>query len=123
MSKVEARKLVTVIDSGPHTEKASIGFTIANGGITSGLKVSIFLTADGVDIVRKKATDLVQAHPLDPLAALVQDFIGRGGTIWACTPCVKARGYTEADLIDGVTIAGASGMHEQIQAGAATLSL
>jgi predicted peroxiredoxin len=35
---------------------------------------------------------------------------------------VKSRGYEKDDLIDGVTIAGASGMHELIQAGAATLS-
>lgn len=122
MSSEEARNLVTVISSGPHTEKASIGFTISNGGLTSGLKVSIFLTGDGVDIVRKNAADLVQSHPLEPLKDLVQDFISRGGTIWACTPCAKARGYSEEDLIDGVVIAGAAGMHELIQAGAATLS-
>jgi len=122
MSDNEARNLVTVISSGPHTEKASIGFTISNGGLTSGLKVSIFLTGDGVDIVRKKAIELVHSHPLDPLKELVQDFINRGGTVWACAPCAKARSYSEADLIEGVIIAGASGMHTLIQDGAATLS-
>jgi len=35
---------------------------------------------------------------------------------------VTARGYEQSDLIDGVIVAGASGMHELIQAGAATLS-
>jgi predicted peroxiredoxin len=122
MSQNEARNLVTVISSGPLTEKASIGFTISNGGLTAGLKVSIFLTGDGVDIVRKNAVDLVQAHPLEPLKGLVGDFIKRGGVVWACTPCAKARGYEKEDLIDGVVIAGANGMHELIQAGAATLS-
>ena len=46
----------------------------------------------------------------------------RGGTIWACTPCVKSRGYEPSDLIDGVTITGASAMHAEIKDGAATLS-
>ncbi|HEX4296630.1 MAG TPA: DsrE family protein [Devosia sp.] len=46
----------------------------------------------------------------------------RGGTVWACPPCVKARGYEQSDLIDGVVIAGASGMHQLIAAGGATVS-
>ena len=40
----------------------------------------------------------------------------------ACTPCVKARGYEQQDLLDGVIITGASVMHEEIKKGAATLS-
>jgi predicted peroxiredoxin len=46
----------------------------------------------------------------------------RGGTVVACPPCVKARGYTQEDFIDGVTIAGASVIHEKLKAGAASLS-
>ena len=45
-----------------------------------------------------------------------------GGTIIACPPCVKARGYTPEDFIEGVTIAGASAIHERLKAGAASLS-
>lgn len=60
--------------------------------------------------------------PLEPLDALVKDFLKRGGTLWACTPCVKARGYTQDDLIDGTIITGASVMHKQLKAAAATLS-
>jgi predicted peroxiredoxin len=52
----------------------------------------------------------------------VQEASSRGGTIWACTPCVKSRGYGEGDLRDGVVVTGASVMHERIKAGAATLS-
>ena len=53
---------------------------------------------------------------------MIGDFLKRGGSLWACTPCVKARGYEQADLIDGVTITGASRMHDLIKQGAATLS-
>lgn len=118
----ETDELVILMTHGPEDERASVGFTIANGGITSGSKVSIFLTASAVDIVRRGALETVQMHPLDPLKALVRDFLERGGTLWACTPCVKARGYAQDDLIDDVAIAGASVMHERIRAGAATLS-
>jgi predicted peroxiredoxin len=117
-----SRELVVVITHGADHELSSVAFTIANGGMTSGLKVSIFLTSNGVDLVRKRAIDNLVMHPLEPLETLVKDFLARGGRLWACTPCVKARGYHQGDLIDGVEIAGSSVMHERIKAGAATLS-
>jgi len=118
----EQKSLVVMITRGTDHELSSVGFTIANGGITAGLKVFVFLTSSGVDLVRKRAVELTQVPPLEPLDALVKDFLKRGGTLWACTPCVKARGYTQDHLIEGTIITGASVMHEQLKAGAATLS-
>jgi predicted peroxiredoxin len=117
-----ARQLVVVITQGIDHELSSVALTIANGGITAGLKVSLFLTSAAVDIVRKRAADLTHVHPLEPLSGLLEDFLSRGGTLWACTPCVKARGYTQEDLIEGTVITGASPMHALIKEGAATLS-
>lgn len=66
--------------------------------------------------------DSAHVQPMDPLKSLVNDFISRGGTVWACPPCVKSRGYTQESFIEGVTIQGASAMHERLKAGAASLS-
>jgi len=118
----QARDLVVFITHGIEHELSSVGFTLANGGITSGLKVSVFLVGTGVDLVRKGGVDITQAHPCEPLKSLIQDFIARGGRVWACVLCTKARGYTEADLMDGVVISGASVVHELIKTGAATVS-
>jgi predicted peroxiredoxin len=118
----EKRDLVVLVTHGIDHEKSSVAFTIANGGMTAGLRVAIFLTSAGVDLARKRAIDTTQVHPMEPLAALVKDFLARGGTLWACTPCVKARGYTQEDFIEGTVITGASVMHARIAEGAATLS-
>ena len=118
----DARNLVVLVTHGTDHELSSVGFTIANGGLTAGLRVSIFLASAGVDLVRKRASNTTQVTPLEPLAQLIGDFVKRGGALWACTPCVKARGYSESDLIDGVVVTGASKMHELVKAGAATLS-
>ena len=118
----DARNLVVMIAHGTDHELSSVAFTIANGGLTAGLRVSIFLTSAGVDLVRKRAADMTHVQPLEELQAMIKDFLARGGTLWACTPCVKARGYTEDDLIEGTVITGASPMHALIAEGAATLS-
>jgi predicted peroxiredoxin len=115
-------KLVVLITKGIDSELSSVALTIANGGITAGLKVSLFLTSTAIDLVRKGGQRLTHVAPLEPLAAMIEDFQKRGGTIWACPPCVKSRGYEQTDLLDGVVIVGASAMHAEIKAGAATLS-
>lgn len=120
--ETDARELVVVISHGIDHEMSSAGLTIALGGMTAGLKVSIFLTSGGVDIVRRGAADTTQVKPLEPMADMLRDFLKRGGNLWACTPCVKSRGYAQENLIEGVVITGASAMHEQIKRGAATLS-
>src|SRR3974390_1491852 len=102
------RDLVVLMTHGADHELSSVAFTIANGGMTSGLKVSIFLTSAAVDLVRKRAIDSTVVPPLEPLGALVKDFIGRGGRLWACTPCVKARGDEQGDLIGGEETARSS---------------
>lgn len=115
-------KLVILVTKGIDSELSSVAFTIANGGLTAGLKVSIFLTSAAIDLVRRGGQRLTQVAPLESLAALIEDFQKRGGVIWACPPCVQSRGYQQSDLLDGVTIVGASAMHAQIKEGAATLS-
>ncbi|MCR5867384.1 MAG: DsrE family protein [Aquincola tertiaricarbonis] len=118
----EPRELVVVITHGIDHELSSAAMTIALGGLTAGLKVSIFLTSSGVDIVRRGAADTTHVKPLEPLADMLQGFMARGGVLWACTPCVKSRGYAPEALLEGVVVTGASLMHEALKRGAATLS-
>lgn len=116
------RNLVILVTHGIDHELSSVGFTLANGGITAGLHVTVFLTSAGVDLARRRAIDTTHVAPLDPLRELVADFQRRGGRVIACTPCVKSRGYAQSDFLDGVEIAGASSIHALIVEGAATLS-
>jgi predicted peroxiredoxin len=118
----ENRELVVLMTHGADSELSSVGFTVACGAITSGLKVCAFLTSSAVDLVRRRSVDMTHVAPMDPIKTLMEDFMARGGTIIACPPCVKVRGYTQEDLIEGVTIAGASVIHEKFKTGAASLS-
>ncbi len=115
-------KVVVLLTKGIESEISSVAFTIANGALTAGLKASVFLTSTAIDLVRKGGQRLTQVAPLESLSKLIEEFQKRGGTIWACPPCVKSRGYDQADLLDGVVIVGASAMFAEMKDGAATLS-
>ena len=57
-----------------------------------------------------------------PLKELIDNLMSNGGSVLVCPPCAKVRGYSEEDLIAGVTVAGAPAMLEVVKQGAATLS-
>lgn len=117
-------KLVVLVSRGLDDERATVGWTIANGGIAEGLDVTMFLVSGGADLVRKGAADHMRMNPLDPsLKDLIDKFMDCGGKVWVCPPCAAVRGYAQEDLIDGVVITGAKSLHGLIKEGAATLSL
>lgn len=114
--------LIIVMTKGIYDEVSSVGLTLANGAITAGMSVGLFMTSSAIDLVRKNGVEYTQVHPMEPLKQLLHDFINRGGKVWACPPCTKARGYDESTLIEGVEIHGASVIFERIKEGAATLT-
>ena len=119
----ETKKLAVILSRGLDDERAAVAWTVANGGIASDLDVTVFLVSAGVDLVRKRAADLMRMNPLDPsLGELIKKFMDNGGKVWACPPCTAVRGYEGEDLIDGVVITGAASLHGLLKDGAATLS-
>jgi len=119
----QKKHLVFVIACGLEDEKMSVAWSISNGAISSGLEVTVFLTSSAVDCVRKGAADKVRLNPLDPTVGdMIKNLTSRGGRILVCPPCAQVRGYTEADLLDGVVITGSGAIHSLIKEGAATLS-
>ena len=79
------RELVVVVTHGIDHEVSSVAFTIATGGITCGLKVSVFLTSAGVDLVRKRAADTTRVAPLETVergySNVVQRLISLGAQV------------------------------------------
>ena len=117
-----AKKLVVLITRGLDDERSSVAWSIANGGIKTGLDVTIFLTSSAVDWVRKGAADNVHLNPMDPpMIDMIKFVMDSGCTIMVCPPCAKVRGYSEKDLLDGVVITGSGPMHELVKQGAAVM--
>lgn len=118
----ETKDLIIVMTKGINDEVSSVALTLANGAMTAGKTVGLFLTSAAIDLVRKNGIDHTHVVPMEPLKELLTAFVERGGDIWACPPCTTARGYDEDCLLDGVVISGASVIFERIRNGAATLT-
>lgn len=116
-------KIVILCSRGLDDERATVAWTLANGGLNEGLDVTVFLVSSGVDLVRRGAADMVQMNPVDPgLKELIDNFMANGGKVWACPPCAKLRGYTADHLIQGVVITGTKDLYGLIKDDAATFS-
>jgi len=119
----DSKKLVVVVTRGCDDERSSVAWSVANGGVASGMEVHMFLVSSGVDWVRKGAATVARPNPLDPpVMEMMQRIMENGGRIMVCPPCAKVRGYEPENLLEGVELAGSVSMHALIQEGAATLS-
>lgn len=119
----ENNELVVIITNGFADERSSVGWSVANGGIASGMKVTIFLVSSGVDWVRKGGADQARLNPLDPpIQDMIQNLLDHDTRILVCPPCAGVRGYTADDLIDGATLAGSVAMLEHVKNGATALT-
>ena len=60
----EKQKMVVVVTQGFQDERASVAWSVANGGVGMGFEVTMFLVSSGVDWVRKGADDLIESVTL-----------------------------------------------------------
>lgn len=118
------KKVVILITKGMDDERASAAWSIANGGIKTGLEVSVFLVSNGVDWVRKGAYEYAHLNPKDPtMKEMIETVLSNKCRIMVCLPCSAVRGYSEEDLIDQVELTGSPSLHKLILEGAETISL
>ncbi len=117
------KKLVVIVTNGLDNERSSVAWSVANGGVGSGMEVTMFLVSSGVDWVRKGAAGTARLNPLDPpVKDMIQTVIDSGADILVCPPCAGVRGYEQDDLMDGVKLAGSVAMLEHVQQGATALT-
>ena len=121
MSKKQ--KMVVTVTNGLDNERASVAWSVANGGVGMGFEVTMFLVSAGADWARKGAAEHARPNPLDPtIGEMMNNVVESGGQILVCPPCAAVRGYEEKDLIDGAILAGSVAMLGVAAEGAITLT-
>ncbi|WP_377270588.1 DsrE family protein [Peterkaempfera sp. SMS 1(5)a] len=102
-----AKRLVIKVTAGADApERCSQAFTVAALAVASGVGVSLWLTGESAWFAlpgRAAEFELPHAAPLPDLLESVL----AAGTVTLCSQCAARREITQADVIDGVRIAGA----------------
>ena len=116
-------KLAVSITHGKNdTDKATVGFVIANAAIASGQETVVFLNVEGAYLASEGYANDIHEEGFAPLKQLMELFVEAGGTIWVCSPCFKKRGLNEDEVIAGATIVGGAKLVEFLSQGAACIT-
>lgn len=93
-------------------ERCNQAFTVSAAAVAAGAEVSLWLTGDAAWFgVPGRAEDF--ELPLATPLAQLRDAVLAGGRLTVCSQCAARREITEADVIEGVRIAGAAVFAEE----------
>ncbi len=101
-----SKKLVVTLSVNSNDDVSTVAFTVANAAITKGLEVGMFLTSDGVDLSKEGGNEYTHVAPFKKLNELIDGFVSKGGTLWACAPCFNHRGLEAEQTVKGTEVVG-----------------
>ncbi|HEY2249887.1 MAG TPA: DsrE family protein [Planctomycetaceae bacterium] len=104
------------------SDKATVGFVIANAALGSEKETMVFLLAEGVRLAQQGYADDIHEEGFAPLKELMANFAAAGGKIFVCSPCFKRRKLDETKLVAGATIVGGARLVEFLSEGASSVS-
>lgn len=103
---------VSITNAKNDTDKATVGFVVANAAVGSDQDTMVFLSTEGVRLAQPGYADGIHEEGFAPLAELIGNFVEAGGQVYVCAPCVKKRGIDTDELIDGATVVGGAKLVE-----------
>ena len=116
------RFVVSVTCSKDNTDKATVGFVVANAALGSDKETVAFLSIEGVRLSQKGYADDIHEEGFAPLRELMDNFAKAGGTIYVCSPCFKKRKLDESNLVAGASIVGGAKLVEFLSDGSPCVS-
>jgi predicted peroxiredoxin len=116
------RFCVNLTHAKDNTDKATVGFVIANAALGSGKETLVFLSVEGVRLSQKGYADDIREEGFAPLRELIENFAKGGGSIYVCSPCFKKRKLDENNLVAGASIVGGAKLVEFLAEGSPCVS-
>jgi predicted peroxiredoxin len=113
---------VSLLHAKDNTDKATVGFVIANAALGSEKETLVFLSTEAVRLSQKGYADDIHEEGFAPLKELMANFAAGGGMIYVCSPCFKRRKLNENNLCSGAVIVGGAKLVEFLSDGSPCVS-
>jgi predicted peroxiredoxin len=82
-------------------ERATLPFVVATAALAMDVETTLILQGTAVTLAEPGVSGHVFAAGLPPLKDLLESFMGQGGALLVCMPCLEARKFEPASLIEG----------------------
>jgi len=105
-----------------NTDKATVGFVIANAAAASDKETVVFLSTEGVRLAQAGYADDIREEGFAPLKELMENFAKAGGKIFVCSPCFSKRKLDPNNLVAGAALVGGAKLVEFLGEGAPCIS-
>ncbi|NTU96362.1 MAG: sulfur reduction protein DsrE [Chlorobiaceae bacterium] len=109
-----SRLLIISTTGRENPEKAVLPFVLATASQSLNVEVVMFLQSSAVRLACRGEAEKVRAEGFLSLERLMETFINLGGKIYLCSPCITERKIVAEDLVEGVEIAGAGILVEEV---------
>jgi predicted peroxiredoxin len=113
---------VSITHAKDNTDKATVGFVVANAAVGSGKETLVFLSVEAVRLSQKGFADDIHEEGFAPLRELIENFAKAGGTMYVCSPCFKKRKLDENNLVAGASVVGGAKLVEFLSDGSPCVS-
>ncbi|TPE47329.1 DsrE family protein [Amaricoccus solimangrovi] len=114
--------VVSITCAKDDTDKATVGFVVANAAAASDKDTVVFLSTEGTRLSQKGYADDIHEEGFAPLGELMASFAEAGGVIYVCSPCFKKRGLDEDNLVSGAKVVGGAKLVEFMSDGVSSVS-
>ena len=112
MTEKKKKIFTIVIADGPYSkERPYTMIRFAFTALLEGHKINIFLVEDGIFVGKKNQ----EPSNYDNLEKWMKDVLSEGATVKACGVCMKARGMTDDEFIDGIEKTTMNGLVEMCE--------
>jgi predicted peroxiredoxin len=116
------RIMISITAAKNDTDKATVGFVVANASVASDVETVVFLSTEAARLAEIGYASDIHEEGFAPLQQLMDSFVEAGGRIWVCSPCFKKRGLDESKLVAGATIVGGAKAVEFLALGASCMT-
>jgi len=114
-------QVTLIINDGPGKVMAWNAFRLACALAQDKVPLYVFLLDDGVYTAKKGQNPPEGLEELD-LTLKLQELLAQGVRVEACGTCLKARGITQTELLEGVTAVGMKDLAKMVQESAKVLT-
>lgn len=109
------KKMLYVQTSGLETpERLYAPFILSMTAVAMGMEASVYFLIKGITVLKKGEAEKIKIGSFPTLKEIMDQSIKAGVKLYACSQSCELLGMPKADLVSGVSVAGAATLNDLV---------